>query len=452
MKDSNINRRHFIKGATAALALTAVGAEAMNVFDQSKPLRVGVIGTGWYGKSDLFKLIQMAPVDVVALCDVDRKMLEGAAVMTAKRQKSGKKPALYGDYRKMLAENKFDIVLIGTPDHWHALQMIDAVKAGAHVYVQKPISVDVIEGEAMVAAARKYNKVVQVGTQRRSTPHLIEAKKSILDTGMLGKIHHVEMNCYFHMRDPLNRPTEAVPDFFDYEMWSGPAPLRPYDGLPHRRWRAFMEYGNGITGDMCVHMLDTVRWMLKLGWPEKIYSVGGIYSQKEAKSNIADTQTAVFEYKELDCVWQHRTWGTPDNPDYPWSFSIYGDKGTLMGSTMRADFIPVDPAGKKIHFDVVYEKEKYPEDLEEPDNELNAAPASRIHMKDFLAAIDKSSKPVADIEEGHISTSSCILANLSMKLGRALVYDPATRTVKNDAEATALLRRSYRGPWVHPEV
>ncbi len=450
MKSFSSSRREFIKGAAATLALSSLNVNIINALDQAKTYRVGVIGTGWYGKSDLFRLIQVAPVDVVALCDVDKTMLDNAAVMTSKRQKSGKKPAIYADYRKMLAENKFDIVLIGTPDHWHALQMIDAVKAGAHVYVQKPISVDVAEGEAMVAAARKYNKVVQVGTQRRSTPHLLEAKKNIVDAGLLGKIAHVEMCCYFPMRDPLNRPTEPVPDFFDYDMWSGPAPLRPFDGLPHRRWRAFMEYGNGIPGDMCVHMLDTVRWMLGLGWPEKIYSVGGIYSQKEAKSNISDTQVAIFEYKELDCVWQHRTWGTSDNPEYPWSFTLYGDKGTLIGSTMKYDFTPAGRDGKKIHQDVVFEKEKYPEDLSEPDIELNAAPATRMHMLDFLAAIEKNSKPVADIEQGHISTASCILANLSMKLGRPLSYDPVTKEVKGDAEATALLKRAYRAPWVHP--
>ena len=302
----------------------------MDTPNQAKTLRVALIGTGWYGKSDLFRLIQVASVEVVALCDVDKNVLSAAADLVSKRQKSGKRPKLYGDYRKMLSENKLDIVVIGTPDHWHAMQMIDAVKAGAHVYVQKPISVDVMEGEAMVAAARKYNKVVQVGTQRKSTPHLIEAKQNIVDAGLLGKISHVEMCCYLHMRNGANPPLEPVPDFLDYEMWTGPAPLRPYDGIPHLRWwRAFMEYGNGITGDMCVHMLDTVRWMLKLGWPTRITSHGGIYVQKEAKSNIADTQTAIFEYPELNCVWQHRTWGTPDNPDYPWSFTLYGDKGTL---------------------------------------------------------------------------------------------------------------------------
>jgi predicted dehydrogenase len=448
MKTFNINRRHFLKGASASLALSSFGAYGLDLVNPAKPLRVGLIGAGWYGKSDLFRLMQVAPVDVVALCDPDRNMLTEAGKLVAARQKSKKTPRLYGDYQKLLAENALDIVLIGSPDHWHPLQMIDAVKAGANVYVQKPISVDVLEGEAMVAAARKYGKTVQVGTQRKSTPHIIEAKNKIVDSGLLGKIAHVEMYCYYHMRNNGNPPVQAVPDFFDYETWTGPAPLRPYDGLPHTRWwRTFNEYGNGIMGDMCVHMFDTARWMLGLGWPKRISSEGGIFVQKEGKSNIADTQTAVFEYDGLNCVWQHRTWGTPPDPEYPWGLTIYGEKGTLRLSTMQYDFTPVDPKAQKIHGSCFFEREKYPEDLIEDRIELNAAPATRLHMLDFLAAIDKGTKPIADIQEGHISTASCILANVSMKLGRPLSYDPQTKTVINDPEATSLLARTYRQPW-----
>ncbi len=447
-----INRRHFLKGATASLVLSALGAHALDFVHPAKPYRVGLIGAGWYGKSDLFRLIQVAPVEVIALCDVDKNMLTEAGNLVSQRQPSRKTPKLYGDYRKMLAENQLDIVLIGSPDHWHALQAIEAMKAGAHVYVQKPISVDVLEGEAMVAAARKYKRVVQVGTQRKSTPHLIDAKKNVVDAGLLGKVSHVEMCCYYHMRANGNPPVQAVPDFLDYEMWTGPAPLRPYDGLPHTRWwRTFSEYGNGIMGDMCIHMLDTVRWMLQLGWPKRISSTGGIYVQKEGKSNIADTQTAIFEYDGLNCVWQHRTWGTPVDPDYPWAFKIFGDKGTLMASTMRYDFVP-QGKGEKIHKEVVYEKEKYPEDVNEPRIELNAAPATRLHMLDFLAAIGANTRPVADIEEGHISTASCIIANLAMQTGRPLVYDPQQKIITGDREATALLKRPYRQPWKHPSL
>jgi predicted dehydrogenase len=212
-----------------------------------------------------------------------------------------------------------------------------------------------------------------------------------------------------------------------------------------------MEYGNGIVGDMCVHMLDTVRWMLGLGWPKRIASAGGIFVQKDGKSNITDTQTATFEYDRFNAVWQHRSWGLPTDPDYPWALFIHGEKGVLKASTMRADFVPHDKQAQPIHFDCRYEREQYPEDLTEKAIELNAAPATRRHMLDFLAAIDRRSRPVADIEQGHISTATCILANLAMQAGRVLSYDPAKREVIGDAAATALLRRAYRKPWQHPE-
>ena len=451
---SHIHRRQFIRDTSAALALTALETHGMNLRPSVPNRRVALIGTGWYGKSDLFRLIQVAPVDVVALCDVDKHQLNAAADLVSQRQQNHKRPALYGDYRKLLAEQKPDIVLVGTPDHWHALITIEAIRSGAHVYVQKPISVDVMEGEAMVAAARKYNRVVQVGTQRRSTPHLLDAKKNIVDAGLLGKVSHVEICCYYHMRNNGNPAVQQVPDFFDYEMWTGPAPLRPYDGIPHVRWwRSFMEYGNGIMGDMCVHMLDAVRWLLNLGWPKIITSSGGIFVEKTGKSNISDTQTAIFEFNELNCVWQHRTWGTPADPEYPWSFKLYGDKGTLCGSTMKYDFFPEGDAQKIIHKDVVYEKEKYPEDLKEKDIELNAAPATRLHMLNFLEAIAKNIKPVADIEQGHISTASCIMANISMQLGgRPLHYDSVKHEVTGDPEATRFLQRTYRQPWMHPSL
>jgi len=450
MTDFAMHRRTLLKGAAASMALAALHASGMGILNSSKIYRVALIGTGWYGKNDLFRLIQVAPVDVVALCDVDKKQLAEAAKMVSQRLKTGKQPRLYSDYRKMLSENQLDIVLIGTPDHWHALTAIEAMKAGAHVYVQKPISVDVLEGEAMVAAARKYNRVVQVGTQRRSTPHLMDAKKRIVDAGLLGKVSHVEMCCYYHMRNNSNPPVQAVPDFLDYDMWTGPAPLRPYDGLPHVGWwRAFMEYGNGIVGDMCIHMFDAVRWMLDLGWPKRVSSTGGIYIEKGGKSNISDTQSALFEYDDLNCIWQHRTWGTPADPDYPWAFKIYGDKGTLKADVYKYDFVPVEK-GQTIHEDVVYEKQKYPEDVKEPRIELHTAPATRLHMLNFLNAIESGSRPVADIEQGHISTASCIMANVSMKIGRPIVYDPQKRQVTGDAETNQLLQRPYRAPWKHP--
>ncbi len=445
-----MDRRKFLKAGVASVALSAVGTYAA-AQDRKKPRRVGLIGCGWYGKAAHFRLLQIEPVEVVALCDVDAKMLAEAAGMVAARQVSKKTPRTYGDYREMLKREKHHIVHIATPDHWHALAMIAAVKAGADVYVEKPISTDVVEGQAMLAAARKYKRVVQVDMQRRSTPHLIEARENIIKTGKLGKIGHVEICCYYHMRARGNPPDTDPPVSLNWDMWTGPAPMRPYNKIAHPRgWRAFMEYGNGIIGDMCVHMLDMVRWMLDLGWPKTISSSGGILVDKDSKANISDTQIATFDFGELPVVWTHRTWGSAPDPEYPWAGFIYGDKGTLKADVHKYDFIPRGK-GEPAHGKALYEYDKYPEDETEKDLERHVASAVRQHWKNFLAAVDSRGRPVSDIEEGYITATSCILANIACKLGRTLVWDPEKGRVVDDDEANGLLRRPYRKPWVHPD-
>jgi len=452
-----MHRRDFLKQGGSALALAALPALPLPVSiaarAQPRPLRVGLIGSGWYGKADLLRLIQVAPVDVVSICDVDSQMLSAAAELIASRQASKRAPRTYSDYRVMLKERDLDIALIGTPDHWHALPAIEAIRAGAHLYLQKPVGVDILEGQAILAAARKYKRVVQIGTQRRSTPHLINARNRVIKEGLLGKVGLVEIYCYYHMRATENPPDSAPPPHLDYEMWTGPAPMRPYNTLVHpRRWRAFMEYGNGIVGDMCVHMLDMVRWMLDLGMPAHVSSTGGILVQKDSRANISDTQTATFAFGDLPVVWTHRTYGDPPDPKYPWGATIYGDKGTLRASVMSWDFVPHGKGSTPLREDVTYEFEQFPEDRTEKDLERHVAPAIRGHMKDLLACIESGARPVADIEQGHISTTACILANHSMKLGRSLAWDAAAGRVANDEEANRLLARPYRAPWTHPEV
>jgi hypothetical protein len=190
--------------------------------------------------------------------------------------------------------------------------------------------------------------------------------------------------------------------------------------------------------------------MLDLGWPKRISSSGGILVSRGAKANITDTQLATFEYDDLKVVWQHRTWGEAPDPAYPWGATLYGDKGTLKASVYSYDFTPTAKDEAPIHKDVTYELEEYPEDQTEKDLEKQCAPAIRGHMRDFLAAIASRGKPVADIEQGYISTSSCILANIAMNLGRTLQWDAQTQRVVGDGEANRLLRREYRKPWVHP--
>jgi predicted dehydrogenase len=444
-----MHRRQFLRTSAGALAFARASRRAPALADAA-PLRVGLVGTGWYGKSALFRLLQVAPVEVVSLCDVDARMLEDAAARVAARQASRRRPRTYADYRRMLGERDLDAVLVSTPDHWHALATLEALRAGADVYVEKPISVDVVEGQAMVAAARRLGRVVQVNTQRRSTPHLVEARERIVRAGRLGKVGLVEIYSYYPARGDRNPPDAAPPPTLDWDMWTGPAPLLPYNTRVHPvGWRGFMAYGNGLLGDMCIHMLDMVRWMLGLGHPRRISSAG-MRLHPGAKVDITDAQTATFDYGDLQVVWQHRTFGPPPDPQYPWAATFYGDKATLKASVFRYDLTPLDgsaPAGAE----VAYELDRFPEDRTEEGLERHVAPALRAHLSNFMECVRTRQRPVADIEEGYASTAACLLANVSMKVGRTLEWNAAVGRVEGDEEANALLRRPYRAPWVHPD-
>ncbi|HEX3602160.1 MAG TPA: Gfo/Idh/MocA family oxidoreductase [Lacipirellulaceae bacterium] len=445
-----MHRREFLKtGFAGAATFAALQPGAFAAASEEHP-RVALIGCGWYGKTDLFHLIQVAPVDVVALADVDSRMLGTAADLVADRQESKKKPTTYAHYRELLAKEKPEIVLVATPDHWHCLPMVEACKAGADVYCQKPISYDVVEGQAMVAAARKYNRTVQVGLERRSTPHLLEARDKFIKTGALGKIAYVDIHSYFGAQKNFPASTSA-PDYLDWEFYVGPAAWRDYNsGLHPRGWRAAREFSNGQIGDLCVHFFDLTRYFLDLGWPKSIDATGGsLMRSADSTVNTPDTQSALFDFGDVEVVWTQRNWGENPEPKYPWGATLYGDKGTLKLSVQSYDFTPKD-GGASAHADFVDERDKYPEDVKHKETELYAAPANRRNMQNFLEARRDGKKPVADIEEGHISTASCILANLSMELGRSLKWDPEAGRVAGDEEANKKLARVYREKWVHP--
>ena len=443
-------RREFLKTGISGAAAFAALQPRVFAGAGDNPLRVALIGCGWYGKTDLFHLMQVAPVEVVGLCDVDSRMLARAAELVSQRQPSKKLPATFADYGKLLAAEKPEIVLIGTPDHWHCLPMVAACKAGADVYQQKPISYDVIEGQAMVAAARKYNRTVQVGLQRRSTPHLLEARDRFIKSGALGKIAYVDIHAY--SGGPGDYPPNAPPpEYLDWNTYVGPASWREYNPAIHPRgWRNSREFSNGNTGDLCVHFFDVVRYFLELGWPRTISASGGtLVRNPKSTVNVHDTQIAAFDFGNVELVWTQRSWGANPDPKYGWGATLYGDKGTLKISVFSYDFIP-NGGGSPVHADFVDERDKYPADVEHKETEIFAAPATRRHMENFLAARREGKRPVADIEQGYISSACCILANQSMELGRSLRWDEKAGRVVGDEEANQRLARVYRDDWVHP--
>lgn len=446
---SDLTRRSALTACLAAPAVLALARGAHAQQAAAQPLRVALIGAGWYGKVDLLRLLQVNAAEVVGLADPDANMLAGAAQIVASRQASGATPPTYRDYRELLAAQQPDLVVIGSPDHWHALHAIDSMEAGADVWVQKPTAVDAVECQAMVETARRLGRTVQVGLQRRGTPHLFDARDNVIAAGLLGDVGVAECYSYYHMRSRGNPEPQPVPEHLDWELWTGPAPMRAYTGAEHPGgWRSFMEYGNGIIGDMGVHMIDMTRWLLGLGSPISVSSsAANLYGT--GISNISDTQIATIDFGPAKIIWQHRTWGAPADGDYPWGATLYGTEGTLRASVWRYDFQP-RRGGDPINRDVVMELEQYPEDETEERLEKHTAPGIRWLMRDWLAAREEGRLPASDIQEGAISSVACILANVSAQLGRTLNWDAENWRVRDDDEANALLARAYRAPWVHP--
>jgi predicted dehydrogenase len=337
-----------------------------------------------------------------------------------------------------------DVVLIGAPDHWHALTAIAAMEAGADVYVEKPVSHTFLEGKAMVQTARRLSRVVQVNTQRRSTPHFQSAREFI-KAGNLGRIGVVRAYTYYNMRAMNKEPDTAPPETLDFDFWTGPAPLRPYNRLIHPRgWRNFMEYSNGIVGDMGIHMLDVMRWVMGVRYPQRITSTGGMYLSKDGTANTTDTQTVAYDYGDFMVVWEHRMYGRPDDPKNGWGINFYGDKATME---LTIDSWRTYPwRGGKAAQQAAVTDGPMDEKYEHP----NRKPAGRAHMKNFLDCVASRERPVADIEEGFLSTALCQLGTISQTLGRSLTWDGEKEQVVGDEEANKLLRREYRKPWVYP--
>lgn len=445
-----MDRRTFTLSSLAAVGSMAASSRASGA-DKPKA-KAGLIGCGWFGGVALNAMAEVGGVEFVSLCDPNGNAIKTTAEALAKHQAT---PArTFEDYRQMLDSAKHDIVIVSTPDHWHALPAIAAMQSGADVFIEKPISVDVMEGEALVAAARKYQRVVQVNTQRRSTAVLAEARDKYIRSGRLGAIPVVETYGYLSSRSKEPMPEGPVPAHLDYELWTGPAPLLPFrPAIESRVWRSFMEYGNGQAGDLGIHVFDAARWMMGLGWPRAVSAVGGIYVDRNSPANTSDTQRAEFDYGSVQVSWETRTWGVPPMPARHWTdlwgVRFLGEKGTLTITTLGYEFKPVgDGAVEGAHLLAT------DGDITKLDfNRFGAAmgEVQKAHIQNFLQARETRARPVADIEEGHISTACCILANVAQELGRPIRYDPKTRTVPGDAEATRRLARTYRKPWKHPD-
>jgi predicted dehydrogenase len=443
------NRRDFLKASASSLAVSPIYAPAvMGIQAKDKKYRTALIGTGWWGMNILREAMAAGQSQVIALCDVDENQITPAA--TEVTRLSGDQPKLYKDYREMLAKEKPEVVIVGTPDHWHALIAIAAVESGAHVYVEKPISHTINEGRAMVNAARAAKRVMQVGTHRRISPHNISGR-DFIRSGKVGKIGMVRCFVNYGGGPEKVEPNAEPPKGLDWDMWCGPAPLRPFNKKIHTRgFRNFLDYANGTLGDWGIHWIDQILWITGEKYPRKIFSTGGrqiagpVVNTKEAQTTDApDHQLAAFEFEQFTVSWEHRRFGANNaektHPQQGVGCYFYGTNGTFhMGWLDGWTFYPTNPKDAPIHEDAK---------LNSPDNQN-----IKELWADFLDAIKTGRKPVSDIEEIHYSTNVSLLGMLSYKLGRSIEWDGAKERIVGDAEANKLLSRQYRGSWKYPKV
>lgn len=433
-----MNRRDFIKNSAAAsVAYSAWSLPLISVAGKTRPYRTALIGSGWWGMNILREAIAAGEAKVVALCDVDQNMVTAAALEVEKL--NGDKPKKYGDFRELLAKEKPEIVIVATPDHWHPLITIAAVQQGAHVYVEKPIGHTINEGKAMVKAARANNRMVQVGTHRRVSPHNISGME-FLKSGKAGKIGMVRAFVHYGGGPGQLTPDNEPPQGLNWDMWCGPAPLRPYNKTIHPKgFRSYLDYANGQLGDWGIHWLDQILWWTEEKYPKKIYSTGGRAIRKD-NTDAPDHQIATYEFEDFTVNWEHRQFaGNNAEKGENVGCYFYGTEGTFhMGWQQGWTFYPTDKNKPVLH--------------EEP--KLNKPDDQNIKQlwANFLQSIKTKQLPVCDIEIGHRSTNMALLGMLSYKLGRSIAWDGSKEIILNDPEANKLLSREYRGEWKYPVV
>ena len=428
-----MNRRTFLnKSAKTGLAFSALPLlSAVNVEVKYK---LALIGCGWWGNNILSEALAYGQIKKVALCDVDQSALNKTAERVKKL--TGNKAKKYQDYRELIATEKPDIAIIGSPDHWHALQAIEAIQSGAHVYLEKPIAHTINEGKAILKAARLYERVVQIGTHRRVSPHNIEAME-FLRSGKMGQISSVKCFVNYGGGPGKRMPDEEAPKGLDWDFWCGPAPYRPYNKRIHPKgFRHFLDYANGQIGDWGIHWFDQVLWWTEEKYPKSIYSTGGRFVKKD-NTDAPDTQYALYEFESFTMHWESKLAAKNANEAGNVGCYFYGTEGTLhLGWLDGWTFYPSKKGGSKI---------QRPAQLHEPDQQN-----IKELWADFIKAIETKARPVCDIEHGYLATNISLLGMVSYKLGRSIKWDGENGQIIGDLEANKLLSREYRGDWEYP--
>jgi len=452
MQTDRITRREFAEAmGISAGAVTLMGTPGIaRAPSSNEKVRLGLIGAGSRGNQLLDSFLPQADVDIVAVADVD----DHHACETAERinKAKGNAPHTARDYRPMLDRKDLDAVIIATPDHWHALPAIHAVLAGKDVYVEKPVAHNVAEGQAMLRAARKTNKIMAVGTQQRSSSHFQQAVE-IVRSGKLGKVFWVQTWNYENI-SPLGmgrNPDTAAPAHVDYERWLGPAPQRPFNpGRFHLLFRWYFDYAGGMMSDWGVHLNDIVMWALSSKGPKSVYTTGGIFTTDDDR-DTPDTMQVVYEFPECTLTYSMRKGNGLKLNGHDYGILFCGTNGSLFLDRGGFEVIPdtvVMPYGLKLvlgdrplrKIELKAEKVKGVDDGQNP------------HVRNFLDCVKSRALPTSDIEIAHRSTNTCHLGNIAYKLGRKLEWDAENERFKNDPEADALLKREPRKGYELPQV
>lgn len=449
-----LNRRDFIKRATAGAvgAGTALSSVPRNVIGANDRVIVGGIGTGRQGSYDLRDFAHFPEVQIAAVCDVYQPNLHKASNIYLPAN-----PRLqsYSDFRQVLDRKDIDVIVVGTPDHWHPLVMVEACKAGKDVYVEKPISHTVDEGKLMVEAARKYSRVVQVGTQQRSGKHFQEAVRLVQD-GFVGKVSFVRTWNYAneYPQGIGNPPDSDPPPRLDWDFWQGPAPAHPFNanrfGVAPDTWstfRYFWDYAGGMMTDWGVHLMDIVQWAMKVEGPSTITASGGkFYIQDNAETPDTLQVTYEYEHPRFVAVYENRWDNANAKNDPGYGIEFHGTEATLF----------VDREGFKVYPEKA-QPELYPGKHgvasaggnRSPSIEMKRANDAHFdHVRNFLECVKSRERPISDIESGHRSTSVCLLGNVALRSKRRIVWDAENQALKEGGEeAQRLLTRHYRAPW-----
>jgi len=430
-----MNRRDFIiRGAAGGVIASAF--PNIILAKKHKIYSTALIGTGWWGMNILTTAIASGTVKTIALCDVDQNQLDLA--VSKIKELTGDTPKLYKDYRELLTKENLDIVIVATPDHWHALPTIEALKAGCHVYCEKPISHTINEGKAMVAAQKKYGGTVQIGLHRHAAPHNT-AGIEFLRSGKAGDIKMVRAIIHYdyHERNPVLN--ENPPEGLDWDMYCGPAPLLDFNpGMHPKGFRNYLDFANGTIADWGVHWFDQILWWSEEKHPKTIYSTGGRFDENSV-ADVPDWQTATFEFENFTAEWENRRIGGGKSEKHNIGVYFYGTKGTFhMGWMDGWTFYPSAKGAQEVHMDHT---------LHQPDGQ-NIPEL----WDNFIHSIETGSKPIADILNSQYATNMSLLAMMSYKLGRSFKWDGEKQMVVNDPEAERLMQRAYRDPWEYPAL